>query len=118
MTNTALRIEKIEDREGFGVCSHCGREGLRWIATLSDGSGCGLECAKRVVGFKPAPTAYRWAEHFEAVAEYRETNGYGDVLGVWVLWQHKSGTATRETLNGNLQTVGGCRVAWERRGWL
>lgn len=113
-----LKVEKIEDHEGDGTCGHCGREGLRWIATLSDGSRCGLECAKRVLGFKPAPTAYKWVSDFTQVAEYREVNSYGDTLAVWVLWQHKRGNATRETRDGFLQSVGGMRAAWEARGWL
>jgi len=111
MTQT-VHMVKIEDHEGEGRCGACQREGLRWIVTMSDGSQVGTECAKRVMGFKPAPKTYAWVEHFTPVAEhteYRQT---------YVLWQHKAGTATRETMNGTLMAVGGVRQTWERKGWL
>lgn len=107
-----LEIAKIEDREHEGLCSSCGREGLRWIATLNDGTQLGLECAKKVLGYRPAPNKYQWVEHFTAVAEHTES-GY-----VWVLWAAKKGHETRETRNGHLMAVGGCRRDWQTRGWL
>lgn len=107
-----MTMVKIEDHEGNGHCSACQREGLRWIVTLSDGSQVGTECAKTIIGVKPDPKSYTWTADFTAVAEHNE---YGDTL---VLWQHKNGTATRETRNGYLVAVGGRRRIWEKEGWL
>ena len=107
-----LTLSKIEDREGFGACGECGREGLRWIATLSDGSTVGLECSKKVLGFKPAPKTYNWVPDFRPVAEFN------DCGNVHVMWQHREGSATRETLNGNLVQIGGVATKWRQRGWV
>lgn|SRR5574342_47012 len=109
---TTLVISKIEDREFEGECGECGRHGLRWVAILSDGSAVGLECAKRVLGYRPAPATYQWVSDFEPVAEHTEH------AQTWVMWQRKGGTATRETLNGRLVAVGGVRADWLKRGWL
>jgi hypothetical protein len=68
MTQTqTLTIEKIEDREGDGTCRHCDREGLRWIFILSDGQEIGSGCARKVLGFAPAPKTYAWVANFAAV---------------------------------------------------
>jgi hypothetical protein len=106
-----ITLAKIEDREGDGTCSSCNRQGLRWIAVLSDGTAVGLECANKILGFRPARTAYSWAEHFTAVAEHTESGS------VYVLWQRKGGRETRETRNGILESVGGARRDWISRGW-
>jgi hypothetical protein len=112
MTGGPLTLAKIEDREGDGTCSACDREGLRWVAILSDGTGVGLECAKKILGFKPAPGSYAWVADFRPSAEHR------DHAVIYVLWQHKRGNATRETRNGHLTEIGGVRNTWIRRGWL
>lgn len=109
MTTAKLEIVKIEDHEGSGYCSACGRDNLRWIVTLSDGTRVGTECAKAVLGWKPTPAGYTWVTNFRAVAE--RTNRYGEHE---VLWQHKTGTQTRLTVNGILCTVGGARADWDR----
>lgn len=107
-----LNLVKVEDHEGDGRCGECGREGLRWIARLSDGSGVGLECSKKLLGYRPGPKTYDWVAHFLPVAEYHD---YGNT---YVLWRHKTGKETRETLNGHLVAVGGCAQEWVERGWL
>lgn len=112
MTTNTLTINKIEDREYEGECGECGRHGLRWIAVLSDGSAVGLECVKRVLGYRPAPAKYQWITDYAPAAEY---NDHGVC---YVLWQHKRGNATRETRNGYLNAVGGVRADWAKRGWL
>lgn len=113
MTQTAaLEIARIDDYEGTGECSACGRTGLRWIARLTDGTAVGLECAKKVLGWKPAPAAYNWIADFAPVAEYVEYSS------TYVLWQHKTRNQTRETRNGVLITVGGVRADWTKKGWL
>jgi hypothetical protein len=112
-TTTRPRLVKIEDHEGYGICHECRREGLRWVAVLSDGTQVGTECAKRVLGFKLAPKDYNWAADFTPVAEYVDC---GDMF---VLWQHKQRpTLDRSTLNGRLFAVNGVRAEWQRRGWL
>lgn len=107
-----LKLTKIEDREYEGRCGSCGRENLRWIATLSDGTEAGLECTKKLLGYRPTVTNYQWTEHFTAVAEHTESTD------VYVLWQAKRGRETRETRNGVLMSVGGARADWQKRGWL
>ncbi|URM87337.1 hypothetical protein SEA_BANQUO_6 [Gordonia phage Banquo] len=112
MTTTKLTVTKYEDAEGDGRCQQCGREGLRWLAVLSDGSRCGVECAKAVVGFKPAPKAYRWIAGCEVVAEWCECGA------TFVLY--RDGAVGRLAMNGSLMTVAGFdavrRQAVERHG--
>lgn len=116
MSTTATQaptIIRYEDHEGDGRCGHCGREGLRWIAVLSDGATVGTECAKKVTGMKPlAASKLAWLADFELVAEHVDC---GAVMG---LWQHKRGAATRETRNGHLVAVGGVRAEWVKAGWI
>jgi len=103
---------KIEDYEGNGTCSACGREGLRWIVTLSDDTRVGVECSAKVCGWRPTRKVYAWTADFVPVAEYR----YAEVT--FVLWHHKRGNATNTTRNGHLVTVGGALREWARNGWL
>lgn len=118
MTTTKTpTLAYVMDAEGAGECGACDRTGLRWIAVLSDGSHVGLECAKKVMGFRPAPKAYNWIPEFEIVATKVECAGTSSEC-TWALWQHKTGPQTRETRNGSLATVGGARGDWERRGWV
>jgi hypothetical protein len=112
MTAATITISRIDDTGSDGECSSCGRTGLRWIATLSDGTVVGLECAKQILGFRPAPKTYNWIADFTAVAEHVEHED------TWVLWQHKTGTQTRDTRNGVLMNIGGARTDWTRKGWL
>lgn len=110
---TRPRILKVQDHEGDGRCQACGREGLRWIATLTDGTTVGLECAKKATGLTP-PTANQvaWTAHFTPIAQHN------DGADAFALWQHVTGQQTRETRNGHLTAVGGARQTWEARGWL
>lgn len=108
-----VHLTKIEDHEGGGTCGHCGREGLRWIAVLSDGSRWGTACAKKVLGVvSPSPRNLEWASKYVPVAEHVE----GDVT--FVMWQQKRGWQTIQTRNGYMTTVGGVRREWERKGWV
>lgn len=112
MTTTKIHLVKIEDHEGDGRCGACGREGLRWIAVLSDGTQVGTECAKAVLGYRPTARDYSWVVDYTAVAEHVE---YGVT---YIMWQHKRGARTVATRNGVLDTVGGVRAEWTRRGWV
>ncbi|AVO21288.1 hypothetical protein SEA_TRYPO_79 [Mycobacterium phage Trypo] len=67
-----LELVKVEDHEGTGECPACGRTGLRWICVMNDGSRAGVECAKKLLGYRPAPKHYNWVPEFTAVAEYVE----------------------------------------------
>lgn len=120
MTATAKTAKptlvRVEDREGEGRCGACEREGLRWVCVLSDGTEVGTECAKVALGWKPTPKSYTWTADYTPVAEHTECAGTSSEV-VWVLWQHKSGTATRMTRGGALDTVGGARGVWTQRGW-
>ncbi len=109
---TSLKITVIENFEGDGTCSACKREGLVWVATLSDGSQVGLECAKKVLGFKPTPNTYSWITNYKLEATHVE---YGTTYGLWV---SKTGNATRETQDGTLISVGGVRADWASKGWI
>jgi hypothetical protein len=114
MTTTATKVHavKIEDYEGNGACAECGRESLRWIVTLSDGTQVGVECSAKVCGEKFARKTYVWTAEFAPVAEYC------DATGAYVLWQHKAGAETRTTRNGLLIGIGGQRAAWQKFGWV
>lgn len=112
---TAPELIRIEDHEGDGTCSACGREGLRWIAIVRDDSrtfGVGVECAKSVLGWKPAPKSYQWISDFRPIAEH------DDCGAAFVLWQHKTRNVTAATRSGNLHQMGGARQEWQRRGWI
>jgi hypothetical protein len=107
MTTTKLSIDKIEDREGDGTCRHCDREGLRWIFVLSDGTEIGSGCARKVLGFAPAPKAFAWVSKFEAVAT---ANGY-------TLYQSKThGDAVMAIAQGANLVVNG-PGAWVTSRW-
>lgn len=107
-----LRIEKIEDCEGDGRCSACGREGLRWVAHLSDSTAVGLECAKKVLGYRPNPVHYQWIKKYAPVAEYR------DCGAVYVLWQHKTVEAASNITRDGFPIVYGFGTAqWDAWGW-
>lgn len=109
---TKVHLVHVEDHEGDGTCGTCGREGLRWIAVLSDGQRLGFECAKAALGYKPAPRDFAWQAHFTLTEVHHE---YGDTYG---LWRAKVGGQTRETRNGHLTQVGGVPAEWSARGWL
>lgn len=113
-----VTLVRVEDREGAGTCLVCGREGLRWVCVLSDGSQVGTECAKPVLGWKPTPQQYKWTPDYRPVAEHDDGELPSGGRCIYVLWQHKTGSTTRETRNGRLTAVGGARDDWQRRGWL
>lgn len=104
-------VVKIQDREGDGECGACGRTGLRWVVTLSDGSTVGTECTKRILGIAVAPANYAWTRDYEPVAE--KVIDYGTVN--LVLWRSKAtGVAGRTTHNGVLYFVGAFDQAQQR----
>lgn len=117
MATATLTIARIDDAGGDGECSACGRGGIRWMVFLSDGTAVGIECARKALGFRPAPKTYDWIGEFTAVAEHVETFPNGEV-DTCVMWQRKGGTETRETCNGVLVTIGGVRADWTKKGWL
>lgn len=110
-----LTIVMILDHEYEGRCDECKREGLRWVARMSDGSGVGLECAKKILGYRPSPDRFKWTEFFTPVFEYRESE-----TSIWVLWEHKKHgrSRTRSTKNGYMMADGGARKDFQDWGWL
>lgn len=111
-TASTLALVQIDDVEGEGECSHCGRPGLRWIAVLSDGSRVGVQCARKLLGIPIAKRNFEWVAAFDVVATHVEHGVHH------VLWRHKTYTETRETRNGILHQVGGAWTAWRLKGWV
>lgn len=111
--STGLTVRKVEDYEGQGECSACGRRGLRWVVTISDGSRVGSECTKAILGWKVSTRGLKdWVPLYRVAAEHTDHGSH------YVLWQSIAGNNTRETQNGSLTMVGGVRESWVKRGWL
>lgn len=102
-----LHITKVEDHEGHGRCGQCGREGLRWIAILSDGTSCGTECAQRVLGRTLNPKSLTWIAGTTVIAEH--TTKWDTAI----VYQAPGGR-TLLAINGYLQTNGGGLQQFER----
>lgn len=103
MTNTQkITVWKVEDHEGNGECSACGRTGLRWVTFLSDGSRVGGECAKKILGWAPTKAKFSWLTGMTLIAEKSVDNGHGHA----VLWQSQSGRGGALAINGYLQAAG------------
>jgi hypothetical protein len=116
METTTATVSHITDAEGFGTCAACGREGLRWLVHFnqSDQLPVGLECAKAVLGFKPAPKSYNWMDGYTATRTVVECEGHPR-QATWVLYTHTSGR-TASTRNGVLQVVGGAAQSYPFAG--
>lgn len=111
MTTETLTVSHITDEESFGVCSACDREGLRWLVHFNQNHlPVGLECAKKVLGFKPAPKSYNWMNGFTVTRTFVEGEGR-DWAVTFVLYTHTNGR-TAMTRNGNLTHMGGADRAW------
>jgi hypothetical protein len=111
-TTTKVNIEVIRDHEGDGRCGVCGREGLRWVAYLSDGRQVGMECAKPIIGFRPTPKSYQWVADFEEIASYSECGS------TCTLYRHKRRAQTAWARDGFLVAVGGAEQDWKEWGWV
>lgn len=105
MTNTEkLTVWKVEDHEGDGECSACGRTGLRWVTFLSDGSRVGGECAKKILGWAPTKRTHGWVQGLTAVAEKEVCGPVGRTQAV--LYRSESGKGGAMSIGGNLQATG------------
>jgi hypothetical protein len=95
--DTAARVTVmfVEDCEGDGTCLACGREGLRWILVLSDGSRVGSECAKAILG------SYTWINDYTALGY--TVNPQGECVRVW---KHKRANAFALTVDGVMRLSG------------
>lgn len=112
-TTTARRttVSHITDEEGTGTCSACDREGLRWLVHFNqDQLPVGLECAKKVLGFKPAPKTYNWMEGYSLTRTIVECEGRPMAV-TWNLYTNAAGR-TVSTRNGVLQVIGGAASAY------
>jgi hypothetical protein len=111
--NTATVI-RVEDHEGTGTCGHCGREGLRWIAVMSDGSMIGTSCAKKLMGFNVTAKTVTDLKGFVVTAEWR--NRFNDL---YVLWYSTERDTYAETLaNGKVRFGQVVAKQWQSDGWI
>lgn len=114
-TTTALTVSHISDEDGFGTCAACDREGLRWLVHFNgDHLPVGLECAKRVLGFRPTPKTYNWMQGFTPTRTLVEAEGTRHQV-TWVLYTNAQGR-TASTRNGNLQAMGGAAQSYPFAG--
>ena len=86
MNATGWHLHHVEDQEGDGVCAHCGRTGLRWIAVLVNDDGetiqVGTACAQRALGIPtPRPATLTWMAGAVLVASKTVGNSG------WTLWR-------------------------------
>lgn len=109
-----ITVTRVEDHEGTGVCGHCGREGLRWIAVMSDGALIGTSCAKKLMGFNVTTKSVTQLKGFIVTQEWR--NRFGDL---YVLWHSTERDTYAETLpNGKVRFGQSVLKAWTADGWL
>lgn len=116
MNTDTLHVIRVEDHEGDGICGHCGREGLRWIVVMSDGSSIGSGCMKRALGIPaPAPKSYSWVSNYDLV-DSRETR----YDGTYHLHVRKDGRAAVIARNHVAMVQGpadSIRKEWEGPRW-
>ena len=96
-----LTVVRVEDCEYEGTCSICGKEGVRWVVIMSDGSRVGGECAKKLLGWKPSARNYSWVTNLSPVS-----TRVVPCLGNVVLWESKSKAYGVISVNGNKQASG------------
>jgi hypothetical protein len=111
-TTQTITVLKIEDHGGEGICTACGKEGLRWVSILSDGSRVGGECAKKIMGWKPTAKSHAWVTGLHIIAE-------GDMSPVQyaVLWSDETGRRGAVSINGVANVSGPldwCRQEYDR----
>lgn len=110
-TTTRPTVSHISDAEGTGTCAACDREGLRWLVHFNgDQLPVGLECAKKVLGFKPAPKSYSWMEGYSVVRTIVEAEGTRHQT-TWKLYQNAAGR-TVSTRNGITMAIGGAAATY------
>lgn len=101
MTDTKPTVIRVEDREHEGTCGLCGKEGVRWIVVLDDGSQVGGECAKKILGWAPTAKKFSWVTGMTPTL----TADCG-IDGTVVLWTSESGRRAALSVNGHPQTFG------------
>ncbi|AYQ99345.1 hypothetical protein PBI_CANTARE_125 [Brevibacterium phage Cantare] len=106
-----VKVAYVENVEGDGMCGHCNRTNLKYVATMTDGSKVGLSCAKKLMGVTITPKDVKWASNYTVEATFIE---YGQTYALWVSDKGQ----TRTTKNGLLVGIGGQRPVWEKRGWI
>ena len=100
MSAQEIMVLKVTDYEYEGTCSACGKEGVRWIVSLSDGSHVGGECAKKILGWAPTPKTFSWVTGMTAIVE-EIIDGQSVVV-----WQDQGATRGAISVNGHLQQSG------------
>lgn len=111
-----ITLARIEDHEGAGTCGYCGREDLRWIYCLTDGSLVGSECAKKIIGHTIDPRSHARLIDFHVIGEWQNRFGV-----IYLLWQHDTaGSVYSETIDGKVKhhNNGDLLKLWVRDGWM
>ena len=91
----------IQDCEYDGTCTMCGKEGVRWIVVMSDGSRVGGECAKKLLGWKPTAKNFSWVTGMKPAFNVFVL-GYGNV----VVWKSKNQVTGAISVNGHPMMFG------------
>lgn len=113
MTDTPA-LSHYEDHEGDGTCSRCQREGIRWIAVLTDGTRVGGECAKKVLGHNiPSAKRLNW------LAKFRPAEMWTFCGKSYVRWVHVNPEVAQDrlTIDGVLWQVGGVKPDMDAGRW-
>jgi hypothetical protein len=112
---SAAQLVRIEDRSGTGTCGCCGREGLRWVYFLTDGTFVGSECAKKIMGHAIEPRSHARLTDFHVIAEHQNKFGV-----TYLLWEHNLGGYYSETIDGKVKRHGSdeLRKSWTKIGWV
>ena len=95
-------VVRVEDREHEGTCGMCGKEGVRWIVVLDDGSQVGGECAKKILGWAPTSKKFSWVTGMTPVI-----TAWSRMDGHVTVWQHENGVRAAISINGYPMTFGG-----------
>ena len=95
-----VTVVKVEDHEYEGTCGACGKEGVRWVVTLSDGSRVGGECAKKLLGWAPTAKKFSWVTGLTPLVEEMID---GEAI---VVWANQTRTRGGISINGHPQMFG------------
>lgn len=106
MSENKVTVIKVTDYEYEGTCTACGKESVRWIVSLSDGSHVGGECAKKILGWAPTAKGFSWVTGMTAIVE-EIIEGQSIVV-----WADESNTSGVISVNGQPQQSGS--MEWVR----
>lgn len=99
--SSKITVVRVEDHEYDGTCGMCGKEGVRWMVVLDDGSQVGGECAKKILGWAPTSKKFSWVTGMTPVI-----SASGRMDGNVTVWKHENGVRGAISVNGHPQTFG------------